>query len=120
MEKNDLPESHFNVWHALQSLEDGDRILGEDLMKRCGIKDKRNLYNVIEELRNNLFFVVGSKEAADRGYFEARTELDVSRMLRNMRKPALTQLELADKMEKEWLKRQYGQELESEGEDLDE
>lgn len=118
MEKNKLPEPHFSVWHTLQSLGDGERIIGDQLMKRCGIKERRTLYSVVEDLRGWAFFVVGSK-GGDRGYYEAREEIDVSRMLRDLRKPAYTQLKLADELEKAWLKRQYGHEIDPEGDDED-
>lgn len=107
MKKEQLPEPHFSVWHTLQSLENGQRILKKELMKRCRITHERHLYSVIEDLRNQLFFVVGSKDKDNGGYFEARDEDDVMAMLSSMRKPAITQLELADKMEQEWLRRQY-------------
>lgn len=111
MKERELPEKHFAVWHTLQSLEDGLRITGEELMRRCNIEERRDLYSIIEDLRKNLYFVASSK-SKDGGYWEARDEVDVSKMLTSLRKPAMSLLNLADQLEREWLRRQFGQSAE--------
>src|SRR5699024_8725940 len=107
MNNNELPEKHAAVWHTLQSLEDGVRITGEEIMHQCDIEERRDLYHIIEDLRRRLFFVASSKNK-NGGYYEARDAVDVAKMLSSLRKPAISSLNLADKLEKEWMRRQYG------------
>lgn len=100
-----LTEKHKTVWAILQSLEDGQRILGPELMRRIQEEDKRKFFEIIEDLRKNLFFVGSSKSKGESGYFEVRDERDLSKLLHTMRKPAISQLRLADEIEREWYRR---------------
>lgn len=107
MEAKNLGEKHATAWAILQSLPDGERILGEDLMKRLNIEDKRVFYSIIEDLRKNLFFVVGSKSKG--GYWIARHQRDIDHLLHTLRKPAMSSLSLAQKIENEWHRRKPAQ-----------
>lgn len=107
MNSNELPEKHAAVWYTLQSLEDGARITGEEIMRRCDIEERRDLYNIIEYLRHRSY-LIGSSKSSNGGYFEIRDVVDLTKTTRNLRKTAKSMLSLADGLEKEWMRRQYG------------
>lgn len=116
MNFNELPEKHAAVWHALKTLEDDAKITGDELMKRCGIEERRDLYSIIEDLRRNSY-LIGSSKSKDGGYFEIRDAVDLSKTTLNLRKTATSMLTLADKLEKEWMRKEYGEVLEESEDD---
>lgn len=73
MRKKELPAHHAAVWMSLQLLDDNQRMTGSQLMQHSGIKDKRELFKVIRDLRRWGYPVGSSKQEGKKGYYEART-----------------------------------------------
>ena len=99
MNIEDFPRAHISVWTTLELLDDGQRIIGADLLNRSPIKDRRSLYHVIKELRQNGFLVGSSKHAQNRGYYEIRDEQDLYQTVYDLRKSANSLLETAKQIE---------------------
>lgn len=73
MKKRELPFHHEAVWTSLQLLDDNQRMTGSQLMEHSGIKDKRELFKVIRDLRRWGYPIGSSKQEGKKGYYEART-----------------------------------------------
>lgn len=106
MNKNQSSMYHEFVWNTLTTLDDGERILGESLMVRAGIKDRRFLYQVIRDLRKNGLLIGSSKHREDRGYFEIRDEYNFHRWASSTRKSIEGQQQIEKIMYEMWEKRQ--------------
>lgn len=98
-----LSDPAITVLAVLDRLEDGERILAQTLMSYCHIKDRRVFQEIILELRKAGYFVDG-RRSEPKGYALAKTSSDIRSMISNVRKPALAQLELAEELEKEYVK----------------
>lgn len=108
-----MSKYHQFVWTVLTGLQEGERIIGADLQARAGIEDRRFLYQVVNDLRNNDYLLGSSKTSVNGGYFEIRDENDLNRTLNDLRNSAYSLLETAKRMELNF----YKNELNEEGED---
>lgn len=115
MRIEEMSHHHQFVWTVLQGLEDNQRIIGPDLMDRTGVDDRRHLYQVIKDLRNNGYLIGSSKSPGSNGYFEIRDEIDLRRTLSSLRDTAVSLLDTAESIERAF----YGNLLseDEEGED---
>lgn len=118
----DLPSPHQFVWTTLTLLEDGERILGVDLMERSGIDDRRQFYHVISELRAEGFLVGSSKSAENGGYFEIRDRIDLERTTNDILKAAKALLKTKQHLEERFYANLYDKMSldDEEGEDIGE
>lgn len=107
---------HGFVWTVLQGLEDGERIMGTSLMERTAIKERRVLYQVIKDLREQGCLVGSSKHSSDRGYYEIRDENDLDRTLSTLRSSAQAMLDTAAMIERTFFERTSQEDEEENGE----
>lgn len=105
----DFPSPHQFVWNTLTLLEDGERILGVDLMERSSIDDRRQFYHVISELRTEGFLVGSSKSADNGGYFEIRDRRDLERTTNDLLKAAKALLKTKQHLEERFYENLYTQ-----------
>lgn len=102
-----MSAQHQFTWNVLTTLEDGERILGNDLQQRAGVKDPRNMFQIIKDLRHNGYLVGGDK-SGEKGYYEVRNERDLERTLHGLRGPAFDLLNTAKLMEEHFLNKAFG------------
>lgn len=120
MKIEEMATPHQFVWTVLQTMEDGERIIGPSLMERTGIKDRRSLYQIINGLRQQGYLIGSSKHPDDRGYYEIRDEIDLRRTLASLRDAAVSLLDTAEAIERTFNEQKYGslhQQEDEEGED---
>ncbi len=98
MKINELSTYHQFVWTTLQSLEDGERIIGADLMVHAAVKDRRLLYDIIRDLRTAGYLVGSSRHKEDRGYYEVRCLRDLLRTTETLEEQALSMIDLSESM----------------------
>lgn len=100
MKIEEMSHHHQFVWNVLQGLEVGERIIGPDLMSRSGIRERRQLYQIIKDLRNHGFLIGSSKQPGSNGYFEIKDQIDLRRTLSSLRDAAISLLDTAESIER--------------------
>ena len=93
-----LSIDEHRIYSLLKSLNHNERIIGTLVMARLGIKDKRRLYQLIENMRNIGIPIIGSKHQGDKGYKLARNPMELTEYLITCESTITTQLQTLEAM----------------------
>lgn len=107
-----LSYDELRVFKLLEGLDPMERITGIRIMERLGIKDRRYLYSLVENIRKKGLPVIGGKQINDKGYKLARTREELQRYLKSCRAAVDTQIRTMSAMQR------FSDELFNEGEDI--
>lgn len=77
-----LSYDELRVFKLLEGLDPAERVTGTIIMARLGIRDRRHLYLLIENLRKEGLPVIGGKQLNDKGYKLARTQSELNGYLK--------------------------------------
>lgn len=75
---NSLSYDELRVFKLLDGLDPTERITGAMIMARLGIRDRRHLYLLIENLRKEGLPIIGGKQTSDKGYKLAYTKSELN------------------------------------------
>lgn len=95
-----LSYDELRVFKLLEGLDPAERITGPMIMARLGIRDRRHLYVLIENIRKEGLPVIGSKQMGDRGYKLARTKEELQSYLKACQATINTQIRTMQAMQR--------------------
>ena len=97
---NALSYDEMRVFKLLEDLDPNERITGSMIMSRLGIKDRRHLYVLIENIRKEGLPVIGGKQLGEKGYKVARTQEELHAYLKVCQTTINTQIRTMEAMQR--------------------
>lgn len=95
-----LSYDELRVFKLLEGIDPTERITGTMIMARLGIRDRRHLYLLIENLRKEGLPIIGGKQLHDKGYKLARTESELNSYLKACQTTINSQIRTMEAMQR--------------------
>lgn len=95
-----LSYDELRVFKLLEGLEPDERITGALIMARLGIRDRRHLYVLIENIRKEGLPIIGGKQLGEKGYKIARSKEELQMYLKACQTTINTQIRTMQAMQR--------------------
>ena len=95
-----LSYDELRVFTLLEGLDPAERITGAMIMTRLGIRDRRHLYVLIENIRKEGLPVIGGKQHSEKGYKIARTKSELKDYLKALQTTINSQIRTMEAMQR--------------------
>lgn len=95
-----LSYDELRVFKLLEGLDPAERITGNMIMARLGIRDRRHLYVLIENIRKEGLPIIGSKQLGKKGYKIARSNEELQMYLKACQATINTQIRTMQAMQR--------------------
>lgn len=109
MQSLQLSAQHLAVWNTLQNLQEGERMIGRDLMAATGITSERIFFSIIEDLREAGCYIGAKKSQGTSGYYVMTSIPEVLDYYFRKKKELDGQYESNDRNTERFLKEKFGE-----------